>query len=159
VFEWVKSVPRSLDQFQLLRSFATGVRKLHLRLRFGIRLDGSVKISMSSRFVTLSKGSIKIGSETYVTFKTLVLAYDRLANIDRPIRIGRRCFIGGGSIICPGVTIGDHCIIAAGSVVDRDVPANCIAGGNPARILVQHIQVGPYGRLAGADERSRALPR
>jgi len=156
---WVKTVPRSLDQFQLLRSFATGIRKLHLRWKFGIRLDGSVKISMSSRFVTRSKGSIKVGSETYVTFKTLILTRDGVAGVDRPIRIGRRCFIGGGSMICPGVTIGDDCIIAAGSIVDCDVPSGCIAGGNPARVLQEGIEVGPYGRLAGADERSRALPR
>lgn len=114
---------------------------------------------MSSRFIASAKGSISIGGQTYITFKTLILAHDRLGGIDRPVRIGRRCFIGGSSIICPGVTIGDNCIIAAGSIVDRDVPARCIAGGNPARILTRNIDVGPYGRLVGADERSRALPR
>lgn len=52
-----------------------------------------------------------------------------------PITIGNRVCLGGGSIVCPGVTIGDQAVIAAGSVVTKDVPANVVVGGNPARIL------------------------
>jgi acetyltransferase-like isoleucine patch superfamily enzyme len=44
-------------------------------------------------------------------------------------------WIGGGAIVLPGVTIGDGCVIGAGSVVTRDVPANTLALGNPARIM------------------------
>ncbi len=50
----------------------------------------------------------------------------------KPITIGRDCWIGGAAIICPGVTIGDRCVIGAGSVVTKDVPSDCIAVGNPA---------------------------
>ena len=53
----------------------------------------------------------------------------------RPIRIGHDVWIGGGAIILPGVTIGDHSVIGAGSVVVRDVPAATVVVGNPARIL------------------------
>lgn len=151
----VDSVFRSLDQFQQLRSLVVATRKRYLRWRFGIQLDSSVNISMSSRFVSRSKGAIKIGSQTYVTFKTLVLSYDLMTGTDRPVDIGERCFIGGGSMICPGVTIGDECIIAAGSVVYCDVPPRSLVAGNPARILKRDIRVGPYGRLEGADERSK----
>ncbi len=52
-----------------------------------------------------------------------------------PIKIGDAAFIGARSIICKGVTIGDHAMIAAGSVVVSDIPANCMAGGNPARVI------------------------
>lgn len=45
------------------------------------------------------------------------------------------CFIGARSIICKGVTIGDHAMIAAGSVVVGDVPANEVWGGNPAKFI------------------------
>lgn len=52
-----------------------------------------------------------------------------------PITIGEYCFIGARSIICKGVNIGEHSTIAAGSVVINDIPANCIAGGNPCKII------------------------
>ncbi|MDR0482455.1 MAG: sugar O-acetyltransferase [Cellulomonadaceae bacterium] len=51
---------------------------------------------------------------------------------DSPISIGDDCWLGGSVIILPGVTIGDNVIIGAGSVVTKDVPSNCVIGGNPA---------------------------
>lgn len=51
----------------------------------------------------------------------------------KPITIGSDVWIGGGTIICPGVTIGDRCVIGAGSVVTRDVAADTFAAGNPCR--------------------------
>lgn len=52
-----------------------------------------------------------------------------------PIRIGSNVWIGGGAIICPGVTIGDNTTIGAGSVVVKDVPPNVVAAGNPCRVI------------------------
>ncbi len=52
-----------------------------------------------------------------------------------PIRIGNNVWIGGGAIICPGVTIGDNTTIGAGSVVTKDIPAHVVAAGNPCRVL------------------------
>jgi maltose O-acetyltransferase len=52
-----------------------------------------------------------------------------------PITIGSDVWVGGGAIICPGVTIGDRSIIAAGAVVTRDVPEDVMVGGNPAKII------------------------
>lgn len=59
-----------------------------------------------------------------------------------PIEIGDDCWLGGGVIVCPGVRIGARCVIAAGSVVTRDIPADSLAAGNPAivkRDLSQRI--------------------
>lgn len=53
----------------------------------------------------------------------------------KPITIGDNVWIGGGAIICPGVTIGNGSVIAAGAVVVKDVPVNVLVGGNPARVL------------------------
>jgi len=53
----------------------------------------------------------------------------------RPITIGDNVWLGGGVIVCPGVSIGDDSVIGAGSVVTRDVPAGVVAVGNPARVI------------------------
>jgi acetyltransferase-like isoleucine patch superfamily enzyme len=55
--------------------------------------------------------------------------------IAEPIHIGNNVWIYARSIILQGVTIGDNSVIAAGSVVTHDIPANCIAGGNPAKVI------------------------
>ena len=52
-----------------------------------------------------------------------------------PVTIGEECWIGGQVTICPGVTIGDRAVIGAGSVVTKDIPADTLAVGNPARIV------------------------
>lgn len=52
-----------------------------------------------------------------------------------PVRIEDNCWIGAGSIICPGVTIGKNSVIGAGSVVTKDIPANSVAVGNPCKVL------------------------
>jgi len=52
-----------------------------------------------------------------------------------PITIGNNVWIGGSCVILPGVTIGDHSIVAAGSVVTKEVPPNTIVAGNPAKVL------------------------
>jgi len=53
----------------------------------------------------------------------------------RPIRVGHDVWIGGGAIILPGVTVGDRCVVGAGSVVVHDVPPASLVVGNPARIV------------------------
>ncbi len=52
-----------------------------------------------------------------------------------PVHIGNRVWIGAGSVILPGVTIGDDSVIGAGSIVTKDIPAGIVAVGNPCRIL------------------------
>lgn len=52
-----------------------------------------------------------------------------------PIHIGNNVWIGAQSVILPGVTIGDNTVIGAGSVVTKDIPPNCVAFGNPCRIV------------------------
>ncbi len=52
-----------------------------------------------------------------------------------PVRIGKNCWIGAGALIMPGVTIGDNVVIGAGTLVNKDIPSNVIAVGNPCRIL------------------------
>ena len=51
----------------------------------------------------------------------------------KPVTIGADCWIGGGVIICPGVRIGDRCVLGAGAVVTKDIPDDTLVAGNPAR--------------------------
>lgn len=52
-----------------------------------------------------------------------------------PIHIGENCWIGAGAVILPGVTIGDHSVIGAGSVVTKDIPDHVVAVGTPCRVI------------------------
>lgn len=53
----------------------------------------------------------------------------------KPITLGNNVWLGGGVVITPGVTLGDNVVVAAGSVVTKSFPANCVIGGNPAKII------------------------
>src|ERR1700677_1594997 len=59
----------------------------------------------------------------------------RAATIGKPIVIERNVWIAAGATIIGGVTVGENSVVAAGSVVTRDVPANTLVGGNPARVI------------------------
>ena len=59
-----------------------------------------------------------------------------------PVRIEDGVWIGGGAILLPRVTVGRKSVIGAGSVVTRSIPANCVAVGNPCRVIKQ-IDNGP----------------
>lgn len=52
-----------------------------------------------------------------------------------PVDIKDNVWIGGGCIILPGVTIGENSVIGAGSIVNRSIPANCVAAGNPCKVI------------------------
>lgn len=53
----------------------------------------------------------------------------------KPITVGNNVWIGGGVKVMPGVSIGDNCVIGGGAVVTRDIPANSLAAGNPAKAI------------------------
>lgn len=53
----------------------------------------------------------------------------------KPIKVGNDVWIGGNVCVMPGVTIGDNCVIGAGSVVVKDIPANSVAVGNPCHVV------------------------
>ena len=57
-----------------------------------------------------------------------------------PIVIGRKVWIGSNATVLPGVTIGDRSIVAAGAVVNRDVPPDVIVGGVPAKVI-KHLEI------------------
>ena len=60
---------------------------------------------------------------------------EQVYQYNMPVHIGKNCWIGAGAILLPGVSVGDHTVIGAGSVVTKDIPANVVAVGNPCRVL------------------------
>jgi acetyltransferase-like isoleucine patch superfamily enzyme len=148
---------KSLNQLRPLRNMLINLRRRLLEWRHGVIIDVSASVSLSSRFVPGQRGAISVGADTLVAFKTLLIARDADSGAIRPIRIGERCFIGGGSTILPGVTVGDEAIVAAAAVVMEDVPPRTIVAGNPARVVRTGIEVGRFGRLKGADENTQKM--
>jgi maltose O-acetyltransferase len=59
----------------------------------------------------------------------------RKQEFGKPIEIGVDVWVGGGAIICPGVTIGSKTVVGAGSVVTRDMPEGVFCAGNPCRVI------------------------
>lgn len=150
---------RSIDQLLWFRNWLIRMRRPVMRRLVGVDIPESASVSFSARFRPGRHGPITIGEQTLIAFKTLILGHDPATGREAPVRIGARCFIGGGSIVMPGVTIGDGSIIGAASVVTADVPPRSIAAGNPARVIRSGIEAGPKGRLPGADATAIAAKR
>lgn len=107
----------------------------------GLHIGENVFINFNCTF--LDGGYIRIGNRTLIGpdchFYTPQHPLDYLERrepkeYEHAITIGEDCWLGGNVTVCPGVTIGDRCIIAAGSVVTRNIPSDSLAAGNPATV-------------------------
>ena len=83
--------------------------------------------------VTLGDGCLIGHNVVFATLNHGTAPEDRGAMYPAPIRLGKNVWVGSNSTILRGVTVGDNAIIAAGSVVTKDVAANTVVGGVPAR--------------------------
>ena len=107
---------------------------------YNIELGDNAYINFNCNFV--DDGKIIIGKNVLfapaVTIATVGHPLDptmREYMYTAPVKIGDNVWIGAGATICPGVTIGNGSVIGAGSVVTSDIPKNCIAVGNPCKVL------------------------
>lgn|SRR5690606_8299549 len=80
---------------------------------------------------------IKIGDNTIIGYNSTILAHEYLIDEYRvgEVRIGNEVMIGANSTVLPGITIGDNAVIAAGTVVHKNVEAGTFVGGNPMRVI------------------------
>ncbi len=125
---------QSIDEtFCMLPPFYTDFGK-------NIRVGKRVFINHGCTF--MDRGGITIGDDALIGPKVNLITTNhplepssRHATISKPIAIGKNAWLGTAATVMPGVTIGENAVIAAGAVVTRDVPANCIAAGVPAAII------------------------
>ncbi len=148
---------RSLNSLWWFRRTMVRAKWLYYTRFWAMDIDPTARFSLSVRFDKTYPKGIHVGAQTYIAFETAVLAHDMTRGLYLHTRIGERCFIGARSVILPGIQIGDECVVAAGSIVTKDVPARCLVAGNPAQIIRQGIAVGPYGCFTNAEETKAKL--
>ena len=138
---------KSLNQLRSVRLALVALKRFYLNRVWGMDLHPTCQFSLSARFDRTYPRGIHVGEESYVAFDAAILSHEMIRRLYAHTRIGRRCFIGARSIIMPGITVGDGSVVAAGSVVTKDVPPRTVVAGNPARVIRSDIEAGPFGRL------------
>jgi acetyltransferase-like isoleucine patch superfamily enzyme len=148
---------KTLNRFLWLRDGLVTIKRLYYNKIWGMDLDPTCTFSLSVHFDKTYPRGMHVGAETYIAFDVALLAHDFTRGLYLHTRIGRHCFIGARSIILPGVIIGDESVVAAGSIVTKDVPPRSLVAGNPAKVIRSDIEVGPYGRFTIAKENVKRL--
>lgn len=111
---------------------------------YGFNIALGSKVFFNFNCVVLDVMNVEIGDNVF--FGPAVQIYaamhpmnaaERRTGLEfaQPVSIGSDVWVGGGAIICPGVTIGSRSVIGAGSVVTRSIPADVFAAGNPCRVI------------------------
>ena len=111
-----------------------------------ITVEDGVFINSGCHFQ--DQGGISIGEGTLIGHNVVLATLNHDMDPEHrkdlhpaPIKIGKHVWIGSNATVCPGVTIGDGAVVAAGAVVTKDVPANAVVGGVPAK-LIRYISTG-----------------
>lgn len=110
---------------------------------YGVNITLGARVFFNFNCVVLDVCRVTIGDysmfgpavQIYTATHPLDAATRRLQEYGKPVVIGDDVWVGGGAIICPGVTVGSRSVIGAGSVVTRDVPDDVFAAGNPCRVI------------------------
>lgn len=109
---------------------------------YGYNIEIGENFYSNHNLVILDGAKVEIGDNVFIAPNCCITTAGHPINIDErnrgleyayPIKIGNNVWIGAGANILPGVTIGDNVTIGAGSVVNKSIPANSIAVGNPCK--------------------------
>jgi len=111
---------------------------------YGKQISVGKRFFANFNFTVLDEAPVTIGDDCFigpnVSIYTACHSTDPMERNSRrewaePVSIGNNVWIGGGVTILPGVKIGDNVTIGAGSVVTKDIPSNCVAVGNPCKVV------------------------
>jgi len=138
---------------ELLGSLGDGAFiKPPLAVDYGENLHVGARTFVNSGLTALDVATIRIGEDCQIGPNVQLLTpthpVDPQPRRDKleaalPITLGDNVWLGGGVIVCPGVSIGDNTVVGAGAVVVRDLPANVVAVGNPARVVREIVPGDP----------------
>ena len=127
---------------RLLWRILVNLYPIYLRKVYHMNVGHNCRIAWSAHLdKSINPTGIHIGDGTWVLREAMILAHDKCRNLKADTKIGKNCIIGVRSIVLPGLTIGNQVVVGAGSVVTKNLPDNCIAVGNPAKIIRSNISV------------------
>jgi serine acetyltransferase len=130
--QWLIHVRKPLS---LPARFALGWKFRRTCLRWmGVRIGDSY-IGRDCLFDEEAPELIEIGEGVVISTRVTIVTHDAWRRVVSPVQIRNRAFVGTGSILLPGVVIGEGAVVAAGSVVTRPVEPGTIVGGSPARFI------------------------
>ena len=119
----------------LTNAYPTFLRKIYkMDLGKGVRIAHKAHLDKS-----VNPTGVHIGDRTWILNGAFVMAHDHCRSLKIDTYIGQDCVIGVNAIVMPGVKIGNEVVIGSGSVVTKDIPNNCIAVGNPAKVIKTNI--------------------
>lgn len=114
----------------------------YLRWRYKMDIGKNCRISWKAHLdKSVNPRGIHIGDNTWILNGAMILSHDHCRGLKTDTYIGSDCVIGIRSIVMPGITIGDQSVIGGGSVVTKNIPSNCIAVGNPAKVIKEGVSV------------------
>ncbi len=109
---------------------------------YGMDIGKEVRINRSAHLdKNINPHGIHIGDGSVVLLDSIILAHDHSRKLKADTIIGKNCIIGTRAIVMPGVKIGDSSIVAAGSIVVKDVPSHSMVAGNPSKIIKEGVVV------------------
>ena len=120
--------------WSLGKRLRAGVQRLIQTRVWGMDIHPSASIEPTALIDRTWPKGVHIGPQTSIGEEVVVLCHDMTRGIYLDTRIGARCVLGPRSIVLPGVSIGDDCMVMPGAMVTKDMPSGSVATGNPAEI-------------------------